>query len=342
MTRVRLHVGTYDAAGGRGLYPLDYAPGEGFRLGEPYEGAANASFGAFSARHDLHYLVDEQAAGTVGVHRCTGDDWEALVRVASEGREPCYVALDPAATRLAVANYASGSLALLYLGETGIPSGSKLLWANSGSGPNAERQQGPHLHCVQFSPDGRWLYAVDLGADEVLRFPAGASGALTLDTLAYKAPPGSGPRHLLFHPEGRIALLVSELASTLSLFDVTDTGLVLRQRVSTLPEDFAGESLGGHLAINAAGDRIYVSNRGHDSIAVFAFDSDRGTLALLQHVASEGASPRFFLLLEGLDRLVLVNEEGGNIVALAVADDGLLSPTGEQCALPGPAFLLRT
>lgn len=341
MSRATLRVGTYARAGGRGLYRLDYDPEAGFTLGAPFEGAANASFGAWSARHGLHYLIDEQALGSLGAYRVEGGGWHRVGGVSTDGREPCFVALDPGEDRIAVANYGSGSIVLLELGPDGLPCEEGALWANNGSGANPDRQEGPHLHCVRFGPDGRWLYAVDLGTDQVLRFSLDDAVLLEAMHLAYQAPAGSGPRHLLLHPAQPIALLVSELASTLSLLEITGDGLSLRAQCSTLPSGFDGESLGGHLAINAAGDRVYVSNRGHDSIAVFALDAANRALELTQHIAVGSASPRFFLLLEELRRLIVANEEGDTVVAFEILADGRLAATGHNAAVPGPAFLLR-
>jgi 6-phosphogluconolactonase len=329
-----LYVGTYADAGGGGLYPLTRDDGE-WRLGEPYSAAANASFGVHSKRFGLHYLVDEQAEGTIGVFREVEAGWEQLARVSTHGAAPCYLALDGAENWLAVANYESGSIAVFGLdAETGIPVEPPRMRAGDGRGPVPERQEGPHAHCVLFGPDQRWLYHVDLGADEILAYPSeGLGGPRT----AFKAPPGSGPRHLLFHPDQPLALLVSELASTLTLLEAIDGRLTPHQTLSMLPDGFEGESLGGHLALNQAGDRVYVTNRGHDSIAVFAIDGSG--LMLLQHVPSGGASPRFFLLLEAQRLLVLANEDGGNLTFFDVLENGTLAPRHEAISVPGAVFV---
>lgn len=341
MSTSRIWVGTYANAGGEGLYPLSYDRHRGFSLGHPSYVAANASFGAWSPRHALHYLVDESTIGSVGAYRWQDGEWHKVGEVPSDGRAPCYVAVDPDSDRLAVANYASGGIALFDLAPHGLPVEPGAVWANAGSGPNPDRQEAPHLHCVQFSPDGRWLYAVDLGTDQVVRFPVEAPATLEQAEIAYAAPPGTGPRHLLFHPSGRTALLVSELASTLTLLKVEGPDLRARVTCSTLPEDVSGESLGGHLELNAWGDRVYVTNRGHDSIAVFAIDAEANTLELLQHIPSEGSSPRHLLLLESERLLLAAHEKDGTISAFALAGDGTLSATGNRCCVPGAVFLFR-
>lgn len=332
-----LLVGTYSEAGA--LYPLRPSP---WSVGDPYRRAPNASFGACSRRHGLHYLVDKRPDGLLRVFRHDVTGWEPLARVPTRGAEPCYVALDIGERWLAVANFGSGSIALFQLDtRTGLPGDLAVVLVNQGSGPVADRQEGPHTHCAIFSPDGKWLYGVDLGTDEVLAFPFDPDrGAVGERSLAFRMPPGSGPRHLVFHPHRPIAFLVTELTSSLAVFDVAGGALLLRQQISALPSNFAGKSLGGHLAINAAGDRVYVSNRGHDSIAVFAFD-EPGGLSPLQYMPSGGASPRFFLLLERQHLFLVANEEGNSVTIFEVAPDGRLQPLA-QVPVPGPAFVFSS
>jgi 6-phosphogluconolactonase len=338
---VRLHVGTYDKAGGAGLVAVNYGPEGGWTIGSTYDGARNASFGVYSPRFGLHYFVDEQAEGAVGAHREAEAGWVRVAWSKTGGAEPCYVSLDPAEKYLAVANYASGSVALFALDPaTGIPREPPTTRQNHGAGPVTDRQDGPHAHCALFSRDGRWLYHVDLGTDQVLAYPLTVeNGSLGEPIIAYQAPRGAGPRHLVFHPRLPIAFLVSELAGTLTMLEVGDGSFAERQTVTTAPADYSGENLGGHLALNEAGDRIYVTNRGHDSIAVFAL-GDAG-MTLLQHVSSGGASPRFFLLMEAERLLVLANEESGNLTAFRVESDGLLLPLAGDLPLPGAVFLTK-
>lgn len=336
----RLLVGTYARNGGAGLHSFSLT-GTGWTLEEPYAGAQNASFGTYSARHDIHYFVDERRDGALGAFRATDRGWERLACVGTQGAEPCYVALNLDESCVAVANYASGSIAVFSLDDrTGLPVEPPEVRQNTGSGPFKKRQDGAHAHCVCFGPDQRWLYHVDLGTDEVLAYAVDPkTRTIGGRTVAYRAPPGGGPRHLVFHPNRPLALLLSELASTLTVLEVEGRRLSAKEVAATLPSAYAGENLGGHVSLNSVGDRVYLTNRGHDSIAVFAWGED-GTLECLQHLPSGGRSPRSFALLETERQLLVAHEEGDTIAAFAILADGRLSPLVWSLAVPGAAFLL--
>ncbi len=336
-----LGIGTYAGGGGAGVY----AVADEWTLGTACLAALNVSFGAYAPRFDLHYLVDERDAGAVGVYRLGESGWQRLASVDGAGAAPCHVALNPAQTALAVANYASGSVSLFRLDADGLPLAPPQVHANAGRGPNPDRQEAPHAHWVGFSPDDRWLYQTDLGTDQVLTYPV-ADGRLGAVRTAYAAPPGSGPRHMLLHPRhpGR-AYLVGELANTLTLLDRTEDRLTARSTRSTLPTGWHGDSIVAHLAANRAGDRLYVSNRGHDSIAVFALAAD-GKPTLIQHAPASGAYPRHFALFEDQfgdrGRMVIANEKSQTVTVLDIRADGTLAPTGISLAVPGAAYVFDT
>ena len=337
---VALHVGTYANEGGRGLVPVTVDHRGLVVAGEPYSGAPNASFGVRSIRHGLTYVVDEREEGAITVLRRIDRAWTTVARIPCRGAAPCHLAFDNAETRLAVANYASGKVALFDLGADGIPRAAGE-FQSRGDGPVAERQEGPHAHCVRFSPDDAALYAVDLGADRVWRI-ALAGTTMGEASPAWQAAPGMGPRHLLFHPRAPLAALLSELSSELALLVLDDERLRPIEVQSTLPDGFTGESLGGHLAMNAAGDRIYVSNRGHDSIAVFALEAKacECELTLLQHVDSGGQHPRHFVLLEEEKLLIAAHEKDGRIETFAIGGDGTLDRLDRSITVPGACFVL--
>lgn len=342
-TAIELLAGTYRAEHGGGLYPIAFTPrGDRWTQQAPLGAIANASFAVHSRRRDLYYILDERSDGRLDIWRAD-PAWKQVGSVPTAGADPCHMALDAGERGLAVANYSSGTVAFYALDPaTGLPAGSPIVRANSGAGPDRDRQSGPHAHWVGFAPAGRWLHSVDLGTDQVLSYALGARGDdIGPAFAAYRGSPGSGPRHLAFHPTRRTAYLVSELANTITVLACLPDGrFSADQTISTLPAGFAGRSQAAHIALDRAGTRLYVSNRGHDSIAVFAIDA-HGRLALLQHLGTQGAWPRFFLLLEDHGRLLVANQRSGTITACHVAADGRLAPADGHAAVPGVAFIMH-
>ncbi|MGX7952893.1 lactonase family protein [Tsuneonella sp. HG249] len=331
-------VGTYTEAGGPGLCPVYRTGDDGLRLGHPLSQAPNASYGVYSHRYGLHYLVDESEEGAVGAYRWNGREMEQLASIATRGAEPCYVSLDPAETALAVANYASGSCTVLRLDEaTGLPGGEVIVRRNAGSGPVGDRQEGPHAHCAIFSPSGDWLFQTDLGTDEVLAFSWHSdSGELGASSVVYRAPSGSGPRHLLFNRDGSLAYLVCELAASITVLRVEAPRFIAHQTLPLLAEHFTDENLGGHLQFDPSNRRLIATNRGHDSLAWFDIQDD-GTLRRGALAGSGGRSPRHFGW--AAEELLVVNEESGSIRRLAAEGDNW-TLAGGPLRVPGAAFLI--
>jgi 6-phosphogluconolactonase len=337
---LRLFASGYAAEGGLGLTPIRFDPTTDRLTAEPPQAAiVNASFGAYSSRFGLHYMLDEQTAGRLAAY---GAGWTKQGEVETGGADPCFVTLDARQSCLAVANYSSGSVAVVRLDPaTGRPLTAQVV-LHQGHGPNASRQAGAHAHWVGFSPDQRWLHAVDLGADAIFAHPFDAEqGRIAPGFVAYAAPAGSGPRHLVRHPHAARAYLVSELANTVTVLEPSPDGRFRALgAVSTLPQGFAGHSQAAGIAIDAAGRRLYVSNRGHDSIAVFALD-EAGAPNLIQHIASGGDWPRFFLLIDAQRRLITANERSGDLAVFRIATDGRLEDTAQRLKVPGVAFLAQ-
>lgn len=343
-----LVAGTYAREGGKGLYPVAGAR-DRWQVGTPVAGIVDASFGIGGGPGGSWYLVREQAQGEMSVY---APGWVRRATVSTGGADPCHLALDRGSACLAVANYSSGSVAFYQLDRrTGVPTPAGVFrhadieiggQTDSGRGRNHDRQEAPHAHWVGFSPDRRWLHAVDLGADAIFAYrfdPQARTVAAPL--VAWRAPAGAGPRHMARHPRQALAYVVCELSNALYTLDArTDGRFVTRHSISTLPKNHAGASQAAHIAIDRAGRRIYVSNRGHDSIAVFALDA-AGTPALLQHIPSGGQWPRVFALLDDERRLVVGNERSGTMAVFRVAGDGRLTPTGETRSVPGIVFLGR-
>jgi 6-phosphogluconolactonase len=325
-----LWVGSYGEKGGKGLYPLDPCDAC-FVFGDPEPRIANASFAVWSAQHRLVYVVNDQDDGRIAAWR-PGEAWQPVGDVPSGGALPCYLAVSPDGQWLACANYGDGVVTIFAIDpDTGAIDKLVSSYKPSGHGCNAERQDGPHAHCVVFAEDSRTLYHVDLGLDRVFRHDLDG-GLIASTDIAFAAPPGSGPRHLMFHPAG-FALLLCELSAQLMLLRRDDTQLTCIQVVPTAPEPVSGENLGGHLAIEPAGD-ILVTNRGHDSLVGFALRGKRLEIVGWHH--SGGQSPRHLHVVG--DRVIVAHEEGGGLtsVPLPGCDLGIL----RIAAIPGAAFVL--
>ena len=340
MTR-EISVGAYTCGSSRGLFPLLYNETH-WLVGKPAPQIENASYAAYNRRHNFYGMVDERSPGSVGFYRPDASgEWQLLGRAPSGGNGPCFLEFSPDQTMMAVANYESGNCAFYALDpRTGLALAPAKVFQNTGSGPNRKRQEGPHAHGAGFAWDHAHL--VDLGADMVLRFPLNGSAQLAGEPfVAFRTPAGEGPRHLLFHPTLPRAYLLSELGNKIFVLAPRDRGrLEDVQRVSTLPAAFRGESKAAHLALNQRGDRLYASNRGHDSIAAFSIGSD-GALSLLHVAPTHGQSPRHFLILERLDQVVVAHEEVGGVTILAFASDDIPGRLLQRVPIEKSCFLLE-
>ncbi|KTW00778.1 hypothetical protein NS355_02940 [Sphingomonas yabuuchiae] len=329
--RDRLIAGTYTNKGGKGLYPIVDG-----HVGTPVTGIVNASYGVGGGPNGAFYLLREQAEGRVTGY---GPGWTARGGASTGGADPCHVAIDRASACLAVANYSSGSVAFHRLDRrTGTP-GEPELFQHHGTGPNTGRQAGPHAHWVGFSPDRRWLHSVDLGADAIFayRFDPVAR-TLSDQRIAWQAPAGVGPRHMVRHPTLPRAYVVCELETRLFVLDVLPDGSFRTADERALVPEGGPASYGAHIAIDRAGRTLYVSNRGANSITSFSVDAGGGVRGL-EISPSGGDWPRFFLLREDRGEMLVANERSGRVNVFRIGRYGLLTDTGRSLAIPGVVFL---
>jgi 6-phosphogluconolactonase len=183
------------------------------------------------------------------------------------------------------------------------------------------RQTGPHAYSVLFSPDNRYLLSTDLGLDKIFVYKFDASsGAISQGPEPVSVAPRSGPRHLVFHPNGHALYVVNEMASTVAVFhyDAVSGGLDPLQVVTTLPEGYLEPNLGAEIGVNAAGNVLYASNRGRDSVALFSIDPQRFFIAPMEHVSSLGKTPRFFTFDPTGQYLIVTNQDSDNLVVFRV------------------------
>lgn len=345
-----VYIGTYTRGESKGIYVwrFDTASARLTDLGLAAE-AANPSFLAVHPNGRYLYAVSEIAefggrkSGAVNAYaidRSTGK-LRLLNQVSSHGAGPCYVAVDASGRSVLVANYGSGSVAALPVEADGRLREASAFIEHTGSSVNPRRQREPHAHSIQPSPDNRFVLAADLGADKlfVYRFDA-AKGSLEPHNPAFAAlAPGSGPRHFAFHPSGRFVYVINELASTITAFrwDARSGRLEELHTVPTLPEGFAGENTTAEVRVHPNGRFLYGSNRGHDSIAVFAVDPKTGLLSARGQVPSGGKTPRNFNLDPSGRYLFAANQNSNNVVLFRVdPKTGQPAPAGRELKVPTP------
>lgn len=347
-------VGTYTSkTSSKGIYAyrFDTNKGQLTPIGVSAE-AVDPSFLAVHPNGKYLYAVNEigsfngEVSGAVGAFAIDAKTGalKLLNQVPTRGAGPCYVSLDKSGSFLLVANYDSGSIASFPVrgdGSLGTASG---FVQHSGTGPDKERQEGPHAHWIGTSPDNRFALAVDLGLDQVIVYGFDSDKGVFTPMLSgfAKVKPGSGPRHLAFHPDGKFAYVLSEMASSVTVFSYkpkTGSFSVL-QTVSTLPNDYSGPKEAAEIAVHLSGKYLYTSNRGHDSIAVFAIDQKKGTLKSLGQVLTGGKTPRHFAIDPTGTYLLAENQESNNIVVFHIDPaTGSLTPTGQTVDVPSPVCL---
>jgi len=260
----------------------------------------------------------------------------------THGNHPCHLTLTPPEDWLAVSNYSGASVMMYPIGPDSRPLAPVIRFRHTGSGPNAERQEGPHPHSVFFSPDGQYLFVVDLGMDKVMVYTRGPEANEWSAYDAVSLEPGAGPRHLAFHPSGKAVYVVNELNSTITRFAHEESGkLVMMDSLSTLPPTFEGESWCAEILVSPDGRFVYASNRGHDSIAVFRIDERTGELQASGYVSTRGKFPRNFALTPDGQWLVAANQNSDSVVAFRIEpQSGLPIYAGSELQVNKPVCVL--
>ena len=305
--------------------------------------AKSASYLALSPDAKFLYSTAEAAEGAVAAYAVEGDKLRLLNTEASKGKGPTHLAVDASRQNLIVVNYGSGSTTSLPIKADGSLAPSTSSIQHVGTGPNVARQAGPHAHGVYFHPTNGRAYVADLGTDDIFIYDFDAAkGLLTPNKpTSGRVTAGFGPRHLAFHPDGRFAYVNTEMGLTVSVFAVErDGGLKEIQSLPTLPAgaDAKGVST-AEIFAHPSGKTLYVSNRGHDSIAVYSIGQD-GKLALLQHMLGTPAMPRGFGLSADGRWLVCAGQKSGTLNAYRIGRDGKLTDTKQSVEAPAAAAIL--
>jgi len=349
-----VYLGTYTGPKSKGIYSYRFNESTG-RTAAPAVAAetTNPSFLAVSPNHRFLFAVNEEAdysGGKTGavssfaVDRKTGK-LTFIDQVPSRGPGPCYVSLDKTGHFVLVANYEGGSVAIFPVLHDGRLGQASAFVQHSGHGMNPKRQEGPHAHCIETDRSDRYAIAADLGLDRLLVYHFDSkSGALTPNQPPFaEVKPGSGPRHFAFDPTGRFLYLVDEMGSTIYAFSYDSRKGVLRplQNISSLPKSFKGENYAAEIAVHPSGKFLYVSNRGHDSIAVFAIDPAKHTLTPLEDVPAQGKFPRSFGITPDGAYMFVANQKSDNVVIFRIdRRTGRLTPTGQSLAVTSPVCVI--
>jgi 6-phosphogluconolactonase len=251
---------------------------------------------------------------------------------------------DPTGRCLLVANYVEGNVVVFPVREDGTPGEPSAVVDHSGSGPDKSRQDGPHPHSILASPDGQHAYAADLGTDTIhgYQFDPRAGSLKTSNTASRKLQPGTGPRHLLFHPTAPLLLVVLELSSEIAVLRRSSSEGSLEQVGcwSTLPPGDTTANHPSELVLTTDARFLYVANRGHDSIAIFSVDSESGTLELMSTTPCGGVTPRHIALSPDQEFLIVANQGSDGVVGFRRDENsGYLEPPGQPLAIPTPCFI---
>jgi 6-phosphogluconolactonase len=267
-----------------------------------------------------------------------------LNQQSTHGLAPCYASIEPEGRYCLVANYETGSVCVLPLQADGRLGEATDIVQFSGSGPNPERQDGPHAHMILPGPYHGLILAIDLGTDRLMAFRLDLERGrlIPADPPWTQLPPGTGPRHLAFHPHKPFTYVISELQSTITVFHPGERQEAYEavQTISTLPDNFKGPNLGAEIKIAPSGRFVYASNRGADNLAIYAVDAETGVLALVGHEPTQGIGPRDFTIDPSGALLLVANQDTDTVVTFWIdPDSGRLTATGHVAQVPTPVCL---
>lgn len=348
--RLWVYVGTYTGPNSKGIYQfeLDLASGAMKPMGVAAE-TKSPSFLAIHPNRKYLYAVGEisdfdgkksGAVSAFSIDSTTGK-LTALNQQPSGGAGPCHVSVDPSGKVVLVANYGGGSVSAIPVQADGKLATPTSFIQHTGSSVNQSRQKEPHAHSINVDPAGKYAFAADLGLDKILIYKLDpAKGTLTPNELPYATvAPGSGPRHFAFHPSGKYAYVINEILCTMTAFkyDAGKGELTEIQTITTLPEPVKPGYSTAEVVAHPSGKFLYGSNRGHDTIAVYAIDQATGKLTTVEHESTQGKMPRNFAIDPTGTYLLAENQGSGTIVVFKIDPaTGKLDATGHKVEVPSP------
>lgn len=337
-------VGTYTKGESEGIYKYLLQDDGTLKSIGLVAKSENPSF--LTKSEDGKYLVvvnetNKENTGTVESFLITEDSLELISRSSSGGAHPCYVAVNNNGVVL-TANYTGGSMGLLRLNKKGELTTLLDKHLHTGSGIT-DRQKAPHVHSAWFEPASNQIISVDLGTDELWfsQLDTSQQKLLSSEQEKLKMPPGSGPRHLVFHPNNQWIYVLNELSNAVVLVQKSDDGKYENGvSITTLPADFTEPNTSADIHISSDGKFVYTSNRGHNSIAIYSVNTSDGSLALVGHESTKGDGPRNFSLSPGDEYLLVANQHSNNIVSFKRDKATGLLMYESQVEAPTPVCIL--
>lgn len=343
-----LLVGTYTNGRSHGIYVYDFAASTGEAVLRDSVKSSNPSYLAVAPNNRYVYAVNEDGSdkggGKVSAYAFNKATKKLtfINQVPSVGDHPCYVSVDRKNKWVVVGNYSSGTVTVLPIAPDGGVGAAVTNMQHQGQSVNQERQKSPHVHAAVFSPDNKYLFAPDLGIDQVVGYTFNSkTGFLKPFKEHVKVVAGSGPRHLDFHPSGKWGYLAQELSGTVTAFKYEKGKLVEMQQISMLPADYTGAATSADIHVSPDGRFLYASNRNtSNTIAIFKINAEDGKLTLVGHQSTMGKAPRNFSFDPSGKLLLVANQETNNIVVFSVdPETGLLTYTGKQIEVPNPVCI---
>jgi 6-phosphogluconolactonase len=342
-------VGTYTAkTESKGIYAFDYAASTGKLTAKGVAAETpNPSWIVVHPNGKFAYAANESGKESM-VSAFAVDAKNAKLTLLNQlpalGEDPCYLSFDKTGKFLLVANYSSGNVVVFPLLPDGrLGEHTALMRDQGATGPNKERQEAPHAHWIESTAGNRFAYVADLGLDRVLIYKFDATkGSLSAGeppaSFSATMNPGAGPRHVAFGASSKFMYVLGELQSAVTVF-ANESNETYRsiQQISALQKGFSGRNDAAEIAIRPDGKFLYTSNRGDDSIAIFAIDPAKGTLTFVARVPTGGKEPRHFVIDPSGKYLLAENQHSNNIVVFKIdAATGGLTPTGQVVEVPSP------
>lgn len=342
-----LLIGTYTgSSGSKGIYVYNFNSKTGeFSYKSEIDGVKNPSYLVISRNNRYVYSVNEVSPGTIsafGFNANTGE-LTSLNQVSSGGNGPAYVTVDDANKFVYAGNYGSGSLSAIPVNKDGSLNGEIQVIQQEGSSIDKNRQGKPHVHAAVLSPDNRYLFTPNLGTDKVNIYKVDASNPQPLtpaDPPFVSVKPGSGPRHIIFHPVAKFVYLIQEMGGMITAFDYEDGKLHEKQTVTMLSSDFKGKVGAADIHISPDGKFLYGSNRDDaNEIVIYSIDKN-GILKYVNRQSTLGKTPRNFAIDPSGNFLLVANQNSNEIVIFRRNQkNGLLIPTGQKIQIGSPVCL---